>query len=150
MEFERFTFEDIQYVVGAEIMEFDTNKVPCPYISVTTKSSRKNRKDKLTDKMDEHFNRIPIKNVIGFYKKVYSIFENNLLGYNHVIFSVHKDSEEKRIKIYTSSLEKMGFNLVYVYVCPWDKSFKEYLMIRNGNIPKKKDIVKMFENAYGV
>ena len=44
----------------------------------------------------------------------------------------------------------MGFNLVYVYVCPWDKSFKEYLMIRNGNIPKKKDIVKMFENAYGV
>ena len=150
MEFERFIFEDIQYVVGADIMDFDNKKVPNPYISVTTKSSRKNRKEKLTDKMDEHFNRIPIKNVIKFYKKVYSIFEKYFLVYDYIIFSVHNDSEEKRINIYTSSLEKMGFKLIYVYTCPWDKSFKEYLMTKIDDIPKKKDIIKMFENIYDI
>ena len=148
-EFERFVFEEIQYVIGADVVKIGDKKIASPYILVTTKSSRKKRKEKLTDKEDEHFNRISINNVIGFFRKVYSIFENHLSNYEYVSFTAHEDSKEKRIKVYTTALEKMGFNLIYVYVCPWDRTFKEYLMSRDENIPKKKEIIKIYESLYG-
>ena len=148
-EIGRFTHEGIQYVVGVALRYFGEVTIPSPYILVTTKSSRKKRDKKLSEKNDEHFNILPIKNAIGFYNKTYSLFEEFLRNYNYVAFTAHNDNKEKRIRVYTKALEKMGFKLAYVYNCSWDRSFNEYLMARDGFIPKKKEIIKVFDSMYG-
>jgi len=148
-EIGRFTHEDIEYVLGVYVNDIGDKKIPTPYILVTTKTSRKKRDKKLSEKNNEHFNRLPIKNSIGFYKKAYSIFDEYLKKYNYVAFTAHYDSQEKRVRVYTKALEKMGFKLVYVYTYPWDKSYIEYIMARDGFIPKKKEIIKVFDSMYG-
>jgi len=148
-EIGRITHENIEYVLGVSLIDIGMDqKVPYPYILVTTKTSRKKRDKKLSEKNNEHFNRLPINNAIGFYKKVYPVFDEFLKKYNYVSFSAHSDSQEKRVRVYTKALEKMGFNFVYVYRSPWDRSFVEYVMARDGFIPKKKEIIKAFKALY--
>ena len=124
-EITRFTHEGIQYVLGAEIFDFG-EKIPYPYILVTTKSSRKNRESKLSEKHNEHFNRISVKNPIGFYTKAYPAFEGFLTKYNYVCFSAHDDSQEKRERLYKRALEKMGFELACTHKVKWGGDLFHY------------------------
>lgn len=140
-EIGRITHEGIQYVLGVDIWDFG-EKVPSPYILITTKSSRKNRGDKLSEKHNEHFNRISLKNPIGFYTKAYPAFERVLSKYNYVHFTAHQDSQEKREKLYQRILEKMGFELAYVHETSWRE--KHFIMVKKGLKAKRKEIKKVF------
>ena len=149
MEISRFIYEEIQYRVGAYISEFGNIKIPNPYFGLTTRSSKKRREKFPPEKYDRHYMRIPLKNPIGLYKKVYHIFEDFLKDWNYVAFTAHRDDREKRSRIYQRGLENMGFRLVYVYICPWDKSFVEYFFARPGYELKKKEIKRLIKSSYG-
>lgn len=146
----RLEHEDITYEVGIHVNEVAGIKIPSPYFWVTMKSAKKHRGVKhFSDKRDANFCRIPVKNVIGFYKKVYVIFEDLLKDYNYVSFSAYKDDKEKRTRIYTAGLEKLGFKTMYVYTCPWDKSFTEHILSREGYQLKRKEIKRIISSMYG-
>ena len=140
-EIGRITHEGIQYVLGVEIWNF-SEKVPSPYILVTTKSSRKNREDKPSERHNEHFNRISVKNPIGFYTKAYPIFEGFLTKYNYVHFTANQDFQEKREKLYQKVLEKMGFELAYIHETSWRE--RHFIMVKKGIKPKRKEIKRVF------
>ena len=140
-EIGRITHEGIQYILGVQMWNF-SEKVPSPYILITTKSSRKNRGDKLSEKNNEHFNRISLENPLGFYTKVYPIFERFLSKYNYVHFTAHDDSQEKRERVYQKVLGKMGFELAYVHETSWRE--KHFVMVKKGLKPKRKEIKKVF------
>jgi hypothetical protein len=140
-EIGRITHDGIQYVLGVYMWDF-SEKVPSPYILITTRSSRKNREEKPSEKDKEHFNRISVKNPIGFYTKAYPVFERFLTKYNYVHFTAHDDSQEKRERVYTRALEKMGFELVYVHETSWRE--KHFIMAKKGIKPKRKEIKKVF------
>ena len=110
-ELERFTYEDIEYIIG---VDFIYDNVPSPFILVTTKSSKK-RRGKSTEKADGHYKRITLKNPIGFYRKVYPIFKEELIKYDIVHFAAYTDFRFKREEVYQIAIEKMGFKLFYVH-----------------------------------
>jgi hypothetical protein len=141
MEIERLTHEGVQYILGAVMFEYLEEKIPYPYISITSKSSKKNREKKLGIKHYEHFNRLEIKNPVAFFYKAYHIFDNFLKDYDYVAFSANEDSREKRERVYQKALERMGFKLIYVFQYSWRD--KDFLMARNDIKIKKKDIKRM-------
>jgi len=146
----RLEFEDILYDVGIHVHDVSGVKIPSPYLWVTTKSAKKKRGQKhFSDKKDANMTRIPVKNILGFYKKVTVIFEDLLKDFNYVAFTAYKDDQEKRTRVYLAGLEKLGFNLMYVYKCPWDKSYCEYILAREGYQIKKKEIKRMISSLYG-
>ena len=149
MEIERFIYDDLEYIVGAEIEEYKGEKIACPYFQITYKASKRKREKKLSDKKDRLFTRISISNPIGLYKKIFKIYDKFLKDYNYVAFQAYKDSKEKRTRVYVKALEKMGFKVDYLYVCPWHKSTKEYVMCREGFELKKKEYKKIFKSMYG-
>ena len=146
-EIGRITYEDIGYVLGATIFDIDGEKIPYPYISVTTKTAKKKRDKKLGDKHEIHFNRIEVKNPIGLYKRVYEMFGEFLKDYDFVCFSANEDDQRKRERVYQKALEKMGFKLIYIF----EQSYRDrdFIMIRSGLEIKKKDIKKIISNLGG-
>jgi hypothetical protein len=143
-EIGRITYEGIQYVLGATVFEIDGQKIPYPYISVTTKSAKKKRDKKLGDKHEIHFNRIEVKNPFGLYKKVYAMLDEFLKDYNFVCFSANEDDQKKRERIYQKALENMGFKLIYIQEFRWND--RDFIMARNEKSLKKKDLKRIIDN----
>lgn len=112
MELDRFTYEGIEYIIGIDFI--DHIKIPSPYILVTTKSSKRNRNEKLL-KNDAHFKRIKLKEPIKFFRKVFNILEKELKKYDFIYFTAYEDDKAKREGVYKLALEKMGFKEVYEY-----------------------------------
>ena len=75
--------------------------------------------------------------------------EEFLKDWDYVSFTAHDDDKEKRERVYKAGLEKMGFELAYVYQCPWDKKYVEYFFAREGHMLKKKQIKRLINSAYG-
>jgi len=149
MEITRFVHEGISYRVGVNIAEFGGIRIPSPWFSITSKSARRNREELPPDKGDRHYMRFSVKNPIGFYRKVYKIYDEFFADWNYVSFTAHRDDKEKRNRVYQKALEKMGFRVAYVYTCPWDKSWVEHFMARPGYSLKKKEIKRLIKAAYG-
>jgi hypothetical protein len=143
-EIGRITYEGIGYVLGVTLLDIGEEKIPYPYISVTTKTAKKKREKKLGDKHEIHFNRIEVKNPIGLYKRVYEMFDEFLKDYDFVCFSANEDDQKKRERVYQKALEKMGFKLVYIYEQSWRN--RDFIMIRKELGIKKKDIKKILSN----
>lgn len=149
MEISRIIHDDVVYEIGAEINEIKKEKVASPYFYTTVKTAKRKRGKKLSLKKDNLFKKIQIKNPISLYKKIYKIYDDFLKDFNYVTFTAWNDDEEKRIRVYIKGLEKMGFKLDYIYICPWHKSWKEYVMCRKGYELKKKEYSKIFKSLYG-
>jgi hypothetical protein len=143
-EIGRITFEGIGYVLGVTLFDIGDERIPYPWISVTTKSAKKKREKKLGDKHDIHFNRIEVKNPVGLYKKVYEMFDKFLKDYQFICFSANSDSREKREVVYQRSLEKMGFKLIYIFEKSWRD--RVFIMARNEKSLKKKDLKRIIDN----
>jgi hypothetical protein len=149
MEISRIIHDNVEYIIGADIDEYKKEKIASPYIQVTSKTAKRKRGKKLPDKTDHLFKRISISNPIGLYRKILNSFNEFLGDYNYVTFQSYKDDKEKRTRVYIKALEKMGFKNDYIYVCPWDKQYKKYVMCREGYELKKKDYTKIFKSMYG-
>lgn len=149
MEIDRFTHDNVEYIIDAAIEKYKGEKIACPSIQATSKTAKRKRGKKLSEKKDNLFKRISIKNPIGLYKKIFSIYDEFLKDYNYVAFQAYKDDKEKRTRVYIKALEKMGFKVDYLYVCPWHKSTQEYVMCREGFEIKKKEYKKIFKSMYG-
>lgn len=143
IEISRFSYEGIDYILGAYIWERGNKKIPSPWIMITTKSSKKNRPKSYADKYDNHFRRMKIKQPIGLYRRVIRDFHIFLNDYDYVHFMAHSDDKNKRERVYQKALERMGFNLAYIYK---NKLEREFLMIREGVKYKKKEIKKLLQD----
>ena len=141
-ELARFIYEGIEYIIG---VSFWITGIPSPYIMITSKSSKKIR-GKSIEKREAHFRRVNLRNPIGFYKKVYPIFEKELLKYNVVHFSAHDDSRAKRERVYQSAIEKMGYHIAYIYEVRY--SHRDFIMVKNGVKIKRKEIKNLLMTYY--
>ena len=141
MEICRLSHEGVNYIVGADIEKFRDIEIPYPWVSVTTKSSKKNRDKRLGDKYYEHFDKLDIKNSLSLFHKVQNIFSDFLKDYEFVMFSANRDHTRKRERIYMRYLEKMGFNLLYIF--SFSCKDRSILMARDHVKIKKKDLKKI-------
>lgn len=149
MEIGRFTHDNVEYVVGSDTEVFNEQKVSMPYILATSKKAKKKRGYTLSEKKDNLFKRLTIKNPISFYKKIYRIYNEYLKSFNYVTFQAYKDDKEKRERVYVKALERMGFKVDYLYICPWDKTYHQYVLCRDGYELKKKVYSNIFKRMYG-
>ena len=140
-ELERIEHEGISYIIGVQFVDLLNTNIPYPFISVTTKSAKKNRSTKPSDKHQLHFNLLKIDKPITLFRKIYEIIETYLLDKDYVMFSANSDKQSKRETVYIKALESMGF-LNHFY-CNEDDIF----MSRNSvsNKVKKKIINLMYE-----
>jgi hypothetical protein len=146
-DIKRITYEGIDYILGATLIQCDMQRVPYPYVSVTNRSSRKNRDKKPSDKNDGHFQRISVEKPIPLFRECYRAFEIFLADYDMVCFSAYDDDQHKRERIYKKALENMGFRAVYEHT--YDRTYKDIIMAREGTRVKRKDIKKLIDSMGG-
>jgi len=134
-EIKRLTHEGVNYIIGVQFINVLDVDIPYPYISVTTKSAKRNRKSKPVDRHELHFNLLPIKKPIVLFRKIYEALDSYLSDKEYVMFSANEDKQRKRELIYLKSLQKMGFK--YSFSANEDVFF----MSRNPVTNKLKKIV---------
>ena len=90
---------------------------------------------KFISKDDGHHQLINLDNPFPLIRKIYSIMKEELKDFNYVCFIPHEDQEDKRGRVYSSYLKKMGFDVLYkVPESSW------HFLGRKGNKMKKKEI----------
>lgn len=136
-EIKRFRYEGLDYIIGINEIQIQSELIAEPWILVTTKTSRKIRR-RTGNKADAHFNLVGLKNPIILTRKIYFLFESYLKNYNFVLFSGHTDKQYKREELYLRCLKYMGFNLI--------KHNKNGCLVGRKSIKKKQ--IRKLTNYY--
>ena len=108
IEIERLRVNGIDYIIGLNVYTVESEKIACPWIMITTKSSKKKR-GKSATKEDGHFLLLNDYNPFPFVYKAAQVFERILKDYDHLLLEAYGDKTQKRLELYERFLVRMGF-----------------------------------------